>query len=338
MKIYKLLLAMLMVLFVLCACKQTPDEIPDEIPDETPDGTHEQDEPEKDEPGIHIHIGDDQVIENVIPVSCTEDGSYELVTYCRICGDELQRKTKVDKSEGHQESDPVTENEVSPDCYNDGSYDTVVYCSVCNLELGRECFVVESQGHVPGEEFISDVTEPLCREDGSCYKVVECQNCQEILFSDRAILPATGHIWNDSRRCSACDVKYSVEECLDFRLSDDGTYYIITGIGTFMDTELHMPSSYKGLPVREIANYAFQDCTFVTKAYIPETIVRIGYGAAMGCTALEKLVFEDIRGWNLMEGYDDTEGLSIPAFMMVSTGIYIERLVSGDFFWLTKDQ
>ena len=74
------------------------------------------------------------------------------------------------------------------------------------------------------------------------------------------------------------------------------------------------------------------------KAYIAESIERIGYGAAMGCTALEKLVFEDIQGWNLMEGYDDTEGLSIPSFMMINTSIYLEKLVEGDYFWLTKDQ
>lgn len=324
MKIYKLLLVMLMVLFALCACKQTPDETP------------EQDEPEKDEPGIHIHIGDDQVIENEIPVSCTEDGSYELVTYCRICGDELQRKTKVDKSEGHQESDPVTENEVSPDCYNDGSYDTVVYCSVCNLELGRECFVVESQGHVPGEEFISDVTEPLCREDGSCYKIVECQNCEEILFSDSAIIPAPGHSWNDERRCSACDVEYSVEECLDFRLSDDGTYYIITGIGTFTDSIFRMPSEYKGLPIKEIADYAFLDCDFVVEAYIPESITRLGYGAAKGCTGLKKLVLEDRSGWSLYDGWDNPKIFPIPAFMLVDLSNYFDLLIYDDRFALVK--
>lgn len=326
MKIYKLLLILLMALFVLCACRQAPDNTP------------EDDETEDDEPGIHIHIGDDPVIENEIPVSCTKDGSYDKVTYCKICGEELSRKKKVEKSEGHKESETVSENEISPDCYNDGGYDSVVYCSVCKDELKREHFVVASQGHIPGEEFISDVVEPLCREDGSCYKIVECQNCDEIISASTAVIAAVGHSWNDARRCSVCDAKYSVEECLNFMLSEDGSYYIITGIGSFMDTELYMPSSYKGLPVREIANYAFQDCTFVTKAHIPATIVRIGYGAAMGCTALEKLVFEDVEGWNLMEGYDDTEGLSIPAFMMFSTGIYIERLVSGDYFWLTKDQ
>ena len=317
---------MLMALLVFCACSKAPDNTP------------EDDETEDDEPGIHIHIGDDPVIENEIPVSCTEDGSYERVTYCRICGDELSRKTKVEKSEGHQESDPMVENEVAADCTNDGSYDSVVYCSVCDEELDRESFVVESPGHTPGEEFISDVVDPLCREEGSCYKIVECLNCEEIMSASRVPIPSVGHSWNENKRCSVCDAKYSVEECLNFALSEDGTYYIITGIGTFMDTVLYMPDTYKGLPVREIANYAFQNCTFVTQAHIPASIVRIGYGAAMGCTALEKLAFEDIKGWYLMEGYEDTEGLSIPSFMMISTGIYIEKLVSGDYFWLTKDQ
>lgn len=88
-------------------------------------------------------------------------------------------------------------------------------------------------------------------------------------------------------------------EGLVYTLSDDGTYYICTGIGTCDDFELRIPHIYNGLPVKEIGSHAFcggygeseGSCgeplnavlhseknihTFVTKVIIPDGITRIG--------------------------------------------------------------
>ncbi len=47
------------------------------------------------------HIDGDPVAENVVEATCTEDGSYEVVTYCSVCGEELHRVPKTQKAFGH---------------------------------------------------------------------------------------------------------------------------------------------------------------------------------------------------------------------------------------------
>ena len=47
------------------------------------------------------HTEGDPVAENVVQATCTEDGSYEVVTYCADCGVELNRVPKTEKAFGH---------------------------------------------------------------------------------------------------------------------------------------------------------------------------------------------------------------------------------------------
>ena len=46
---------------------------------------------------------------------------------------------------------------------------------------------------------------------------------------------------------------------LAYTLSEDGTYYICSGIGTATDTNIEIGSIHEGLPVRRIADNAFLD-------------------------------------------------------------------------------
>ena len=41
------------------------------------------------------------VSENEVPATCTENGSYDIVTYCSVCGEEIYRVTKTEKAFGH---------------------------------------------------------------------------------------------------------------------------------------------------------------------------------------------------------------------------------------------
>ena len=41
------------------------------------------------------------VSENEVPATCTENGSYDVVTYCSVCGKELHRVPKTEKAFGH---------------------------------------------------------------------------------------------------------------------------------------------------------------------------------------------------------------------------------------------
>ncbi|MBQ9760142.1 MAG: hypothetical protein IJW16_02205 [Clostridia bacterium] len=63
-------------------------------------------------------------------------------------------------------------------------------------------------------------------------------------------------------------------EGLAYELSDDGTYYIVTGIGECTDRTVRIPTRYKGLPVTNIAYcaFSFDSAPNMTKIIIPESI------------------------------------------------------------------
>ena len=72
----------------------------------------------------------------------------------------------------------------------------------------------------------------------------------------------------------------------EFTLAKDGTYYILSGIGTVTDGDIVIPSTYNGLPVMEIGNSAFNGYQFIRSVVIPEGVTRIWDGFS-GCTKLE---------------------------------------------------
>jgi hypothetical protein len=288
-------------------------------------------------PIIHIHSIGEEEIENFIEVSCEADGSYDSVFYCTECDMEMSREIKIVKSEGHISTEPIVEGEILNTCLENGRRETATYCSVCKTELSREIEILEAKGHMPTEPTIIYGNENICKSEGSCVKIVNCSICSTEISRETEIIPMVGHTWVDGK-CEKCDVPYSVEESLELMLSEDGSYYIITGIGTFYETELIIPSEYKGLPIKEIADHAFRNSTFIVRAVIPSSIVRLGYGAAEGCTALEELILEDRSGWSLYDGHEDPKIFPIPSFMLIDTSNFFDLLLYGDQFALVKNE
>ena len=60
--------------------------------------------------------------------------------------------------------------------------------------------------------------------------------------------------------------------------------YMVEGIGTCTDTNLVIPSRYKGLPVTSIRDLAFFGCTNLTSVTIPDSVTSIGSSAFGGCS------------------------------------------------------
>lgn len=75
-------------------------------------------------------------------------------------------------------------------------------------------------------------------------------------------------------------------EGLEYTISDDGTYYTVTGIGTTCNTDIVIPSEYNGLPVTTVGETAFLECTSITSVTITDGITTIGRGAFGYCTSL----------------------------------------------------
>lgn len=79
----------------------------------------------------------------------------------------------------------------------------------------------------------------------------------------------------------------------DFRLSDDGTYSILTEVYANGANEITVPSEYEGLPVKEIGSHAFMWCREVVSITLPEGIVSIGDYSLSNCMSLQQIVLPD---------------------------------------------
>ena len=80
---------------------------------------------------------------------------------------------------------------------------------------------------------------------------------------------------------------------LAYTLSDDGTYYSVSGIGNCEDTDIVIPLMHNELPVKEIAYSAFHNCDSLTSVVIPNSVTSIGYRAFSYCDSLTSVVIPD---------------------------------------------
>jgi len=98
----------------------------------------------------HVHQTGETVKENVIDPTCETNGSYDEVTYCVDCHEELSRVHKEVDALGHEALAAVTERIISATCTTNGSYDEVVYCKRDHKELLRRTVTVNATGHKYG--------------------------------------------------------------------------------------------------------------------------------------------------------------------------------------------
>ena len=80
---------------------------------------------------------------------------------------------------------------------------------------------------------------------------------------------------------------------LDYTLSEDKTYYIVTGIGTCTDANLVIPNTYDGLLVKEIGKDAFEYCSNLISVVIGDSVEMIGNYAFGHCYNLLSIVIGD---------------------------------------------
>ncbi|MBO5773056.1 MAG: leucine-rich repeat domain-containing protein, partial [Clostridia bacterium] len=110
-----------------------------------------------------------------------------------------------------------------------------------------------------------------------------------------------GHVWADAtytnpETCTLCGatqgeilyVETFTHEGLKYQLNQDKTGYVVTGY-TEERTQYEILSSAYFLPVVEIGNRAFYDCTSLTNINIPDSITSIGNGAFFECRNLTSI-------------------------------------------------
>ena len=89
-------------------------------------------------PKYQAHVPGNPQIENIIDPTCTENGSYDRVTRCTVCGEVLKSKSYLlGKTDGHTASPAVKENVVKATYAKGGSYDLVTRCADCGKVLDK---------------------------------------------------------------------------------------------------------------------------------------------------------------------------------------------------------
>ena len=90
------------------------------------------------------------------------------------------------------------------------------------------------------------------------------------------------------------DTELTPSQNLSLKLSDDGTYYSVEGIGSCWDLDVVIPkfSPTDGLPITKISSRAF-DYGSITSIYIPNTITTIESRAFESCQKLKSVTFEE---------------------------------------------
>ncbi len=259
-------------------------------------------------------LGHSPVKDVAVAATCTKTGLTEG-EHCSVCNEVLVAQKEIKALDHAWNDGVVTQN---PTCFADGIktyHCTRAGCSETKTEpveklqhqtvshaakaftctedgweayetCSREGCTYSTQVVIPAHhvEAIDAAKPATCTEDGLT-EGKHCSVCNEVLVQ-QVVVPA-GHNYGTDGTCTLCGMHRA--DGLAFEKSTDGTYYIVIGIGTETATRLEIPSTYQGLPVREIARNAFSGCTALQSISMPNSIVRIGEASFRGCTGLTEL-------------------------------------------------
>lgn len=152
------------------------------------------------------------------------------------------------------------------------------FCKDCNkyfadeggaTEISPDSLAIEAAGHDISEEWSYNGEEHWH----------ECKRCSEKFES-------APHVFGETDYCT-CGFEIPSTENPAYRLSEDKSYCIITGIGDAETEYLFIPREIDGKPVKEIADNAFKGNTEIKSVRISSSVVSIGDYAFAGCSNLD---------------------------------------------------
>ena len=272
--------------------------------------TANKDDPTVDPP-IHVHV------EEIIPAvesTCTEKGLTEG-KICSECGEVWVEQIEVPIISHTYDDDKDDECNI---CGNIRD----ISCKHNNIEIleAKESTCIsagftEGQRCVDCEEIIinQSVVDPTGHNwlDANCTDPKICSKCRA---TEGFALGHTESDWIIDKEATELETGYKHIECiicnclileevipvvkspsqgLYFSRNDDKTGYLVVGIGTCKDTDIIIPSTYKGLPVVGISERAFYHASKITSVTIPDTVTSIGNEAFIECESLVDIVIPD---------------------------------------------
>ena len=163
-----------------------------------------------------------------IPSTCSTQG-YNLNT-CTVCGFVLKDRFQPTSAHTYEKTEVI-----APTCTEEGY--TIYTCRDCgNRKLNN---YTSKAPHEYGNDYESDET----------YHWSFCLVCSEP--SEKA-----QHTEGDNESCSTCGIKLEFTPGLTYRLSDDGTYAILSRYVGESET-VRVAEEYMGVPVTHIGNSSF---------------------------------------------------------------------------------
>ncbi len=233
--------------------------------------------------------------------TCTKDGT--KTAKCDRC-DETKTIADEGSAKGHKPSDYISDKE--PTCTEAGSKHKE--CTVCGETL--ETAEVPAKGHDYSTEWTTD-KEATCTKTG--IKSHHCTRCEA--KTDETEIPFAAHTFDDEI-CSVCGAVELIEATgLEYTLSEDETYYIVSEMGDCTRKHFIIPATYNGLPVKEIGEAAFYKKSDIIQVVLPDSIEKIGNSAFYQCPALKEVTFGDgllTIGDSAFYGCDKIEKIVIP--------------------------
>lgn len=121
-----------------------------------------------------------------------------------------------------------------------------------------------------------------------------------------------------------------ISEGLEYKLSNDNSYYIVKGIGTYSGTIINIPNEYNNLPVKEIANFSFENNNSIDTVIIPESIESIGFSAFGNCKTLKQINFNAVNCTKTNSSFTLTTTTDVKRTIVI--GNKVETLPSYAFY------
>ncbi len=136
------------------------------------------------------HQADSPVQENYTEGSCTQEGGYDLVVYCSVCGDVINMSHITTGGGEHNFGSSCTE--VEPTCQHEGRESQS--CLNCGY---TEYWTLPRTDHVRGEGVEEKQVYPTCTAYGSYDYVIYCSVCGEEQERLKCNWKAKGHDWSN---------------------------------------------------------------------------------------------------------------------------------------------
>ena len=243
----------------------------------------------------HVHVAGTPVKENEIAPTCTEKGSYDLVTYCVKDHVEMSREHIIVNELGHDYVAVETHA-----TYEAAGFITYT-CSRCHDTYVEENGEDKLEHHYSAEWSIDEENNShyhACTDEGyEDYRSEEAEHSYNWVTDKEATETENGH------KTGTCICGKVVEEVinatgtlskLSFELIGYGEsrIYMVTPSSKNIEGVVVIPATYEGVGLY-IPDGAFDNCTKITSVVIPEGITKIPQYAFNNCVLLESVSLPD---------------------------------------------